>query len=93
MVLREPACVVLVPDILPVDVDVEHAAGPLDQRRIDTEFCLDRLRQTGGLGQVASLAAVSDGYVHAGARYVHADAPPARMSRKKQLSPFNSGKL
>ena len=63
-VLGEPTDVVLVPDLRPVDVNVEHAAGPFDHRGINAELFLDRLRQTGGRRVVVSFHAVLDTDVH-----------------------------
>jgi len=49
-----------------VRADVEHAAAAFDQLGLDPEPLLDLGRQTGGLGQVASAAAVVDGDSHRG---------------------------
>lgn len=62
--LREPANIVLAPDLRPVHVHVEHAAGAFDHLRIYAELILDRLRQTGGRGVIVSLHAVFDANVH-----------------------------
>lgn len=64
MVVGEAAHVMLAPDLLPVDVNVEHAAGAFDQLGIHAELFLNRSRQTGGLGKVVSLRAVFDGDGH-----------------------------
>ena len=63
-VLGEAAGLVLGVDLLPVDDDVEDAAAPLDELRIDADLFLDSGRQTGGLGEVASLHAVLDEDLH-----------------------------
>jgi hypothetical protein len=57
---------VLAEDALTVDLDVEDAAAALDQVRPRAGFFLNSVRQTGGLGFVVSLHAVSDGYRHFG---------------------------
>ena len=62
--LREPANVVFAPNLGAVDVYVEHAAGALDQLRLDAELILDRPRQTGGRGIVVSLHAVFNRDIH-----------------------------
>lgn len=64
VMFREAADVVLAPDLRAVDVNVEDAAAALDQFGFHLEFALDRLRQTGGCGQVVSFTAVLDGDVH-----------------------------
>ena len=64
MVVREAAHVVLTPNLFAVDVNVEHAAGALDQLGINAELLLDRSRQTGGLGKIISLRAIFDGDRH-----------------------------
>ena len=64
VVLREPADVVLAPDLRAVNVDVEYPAGAFNHLRIDAELILDRLRQTGGRGVIVSLHAVLDADVH-----------------------------
>ncbi len=48
----------------PIDMDVKHAALVLDQFRLDPQFHLDFLRQTGGLWQVISHAAISNRDLH-----------------------------
>jgi hypothetical protein len=45
--------------------DVEDTAAPFDEIRLDAEMLPDCGRQTGGPGQVVSLAAIGDGQVHA----------------------------
>ena len=62
---REPADVVLAPDLQVIDVHIEHPTRSFDQLRADVEFLLDRFRQTGGGGEVVSLSAVFDTDVHA----------------------------
>ena len=47
-----------------VDDYVEHAAAAANQLGLDADFLLDRGRQTGGLREVVSGAAVRDGDVH-----------------------------
>jgi hypothetical protein len=64
VVLREPADVVLAPDLRAVHVHVEHTAGTFDQLRRHLEGLLDLIRQTGGLGQIVSLGAVFDADLH-----------------------------
>ncbi len=64
LVVGEAADVVLVPDLLAVYVNVEHAARTFDQLGIHVELLLDRCRQTGGLGEIVSLRAVFDGDRH-----------------------------
>ncbi len=51
-------------DGLAVDVDLEDAAHALDERGGDAVLALDGGLQTGGLGEVVSLAAVLDRDVH-----------------------------
>jgi len=50
-------------DQLAVQLDVEVAAGALDQRRADAEPLLQLVRQTGGTGQIVSGHAILDGDV------------------------------
>jgi hypothetical protein len=50
-------------DELAIQLDVEDAAGALDQRGADAEPPLQLVRQTGGAGQVISGHAVLDGNV------------------------------
>jgi len=47
-----------------VNLDVEDASGPLDERWLNAEFVLDGGRQTGGFRVVVSLHAVGNGDVH-----------------------------
>lgn len=61
---REPARLVLGIDQLPIHGDIEDAAAALDQLRLDSRSLLDRVRQTGGVGEVVSLHAVCDRDVH-----------------------------
>lgn len=51
-------------DQVPVHDDVEYSAAALDQFGLDTRCILDRVRQTGGLGGVVSLHAVSNADLH-----------------------------
>ena len=62
--LGEAPDVLLVPDLRAVDVYVEDAARPFDQLRLHLELALDRIRQTGGCGEVVSLPTVLDGDFH-----------------------------
>ncbi len=64
VVLREATDVVLAPDQRAVNVHVKDSAGAFDHLRIDAEFILDRLRQTGGRGVIVSLHAILDADVH-----------------------------
>ena len=47
-----------------IRLDVKDAAAALDQLGIESHILLDDGRQTGGLGQVVSLYAIGNGYVH-----------------------------
>ena len=60
----ESVFVVFREDLLPVNHDVEDAAAPADQFRVESQFRLDLGRQTGGPGEVVSLHAVTDLDVH-----------------------------
>ena len=53
-------------DELAVDVDVEDAAGTLDEKRLRAECVLDLGSQTDRYGLVASGGAVGDRDVHGG---------------------------
>ena len=64
LVFGEAAHVLLAPDLGAVDVDVEDPARTLDQFGLDLERLLQCVRQTGGSGQVVSLAAVLDADLH-----------------------------
>jgi hypothetical protein len=64
LVLREAIGHLVVVDQLPVDRDREDAARALLEVRGDAVLVLDGGLQTGGLGEVVSLAAVRDPYVH-----------------------------
>ena len=64
LIFGEPSYVLLAPDLLPIHVYVEHAAGAFDEFSIDAVDLLDRSRQTGGLGQIVSLRAIFDGDGH-----------------------------
>jgi len=64
LVLREPAGLVLAPDPRPVHVNVKHSASPGDQLRFSGKLFLNRLRQTGGSGQVVSVDAILDANIH-----------------------------
>jgi hypothetical protein len=55
---------VLAVDQVAVDLHVEDATAAFDELGLNVELPFDRLRQTGGFGQVVSLSAVSDGDVH-----------------------------
>jgi hypothetical protein len=55
---------VLAVDLLAVDGDVEDPAAPFDQLGFDVVLLLDSGRQTGGLWQVVSGAAVLDRDLH-----------------------------
>jgi len=55
---------VLAVDQVAVDLHVEDAAPAFDELGLNVELVFDRFRQTGGLGQVVSISAVSDGDVH-----------------------------
>jgi hypothetical protein len=51
---------------LPIHDDVEDSAATGNQLRLDAGVPLDRVRQTGGLGEIVSLLAVGDGDVGVG---------------------------
>ena len=51
-------------DELAVDVDVEDAAGTLDEERLHVERVFELGSQTGRLGLIVSLHAVGDAQVH-----------------------------
>jgi len=51
-------------DELVVDFDVKDSAAAFDERGVDVDCFLDCCRQTGGLWEVVSSAAVFDRYVH-----------------------------
>lgn len=63
-VFGEAARFVFAPNLLTVDMHVEHAARPLDELGRHVELLLDGFRQTGGAREVVSLRAVLDGDVH-----------------------------
>ena len=63
---REAAGLELAPDLGAVDLHVEDPSGPFDQLHVGGKTALDRIRQTGGLWQVVSLAAVFDRHSHDG---------------------------
>jgi len=58
--LRESAGLPLGEDELAVHLDLEDAARPLDELRLDAELLLDLCRQTGGARIVVSDGAVLD---------------------------------
>jgi hypothetical protein len=51
-------------DQSPVDYDIEDAASPFDQFRLNTRCFSNCVRQTGGLRGVVSLYAVGDTDFH-----------------------------
>jgi hypothetical protein len=55
-----------------IDIHVEDASVARDERGLDAEFLLDRIRQTGGDRVVVSGLAVLDGNAH--------DIPPSARS-------------
>jgi len=57
------SCLLLREDELAVQLDVEDAAGALDQRGASPEPLLQLVRQTGGAGQIVSSHAILDGDV------------------------------
>ena len=64
VVLGEAPYVLLVPDLRAIDVNVENAARPFDQLRLHLELVFDRIRQTGGCGEIISLSTILDGDFH-----------------------------
>ena len=64
VVFREPAGLVFAEDQLAVDLDVEDPAASGNEFGLDTIFDLDRIRQTGGVGEIVSFVAIGDGNVH-----------------------------
>ena len=64
VVLGKAPRLVFAVDQVSVGFDVENTALALDELGLDSEFVLDRFRQTGGLGQVVSLHAIGDRHVH-----------------------------
>ena len=64
LVLGEPVRRLVRVDGRPVDRDLEDAAHALFQPGLDAVPVLDGRLQTGGLGQVVSLAAVQDLDIH-----------------------------
>jgi hypothetical protein len=82
LVLREPAYVVLAPNLRAVDVNVEDAAGAFDQLRINAELLLDCFRQTGGCRKVVSLHAILDRDVHLGNLLLSEPQAPARGRKR-----------
>ena len=62
--LGEASHVVLAPNPGAVYVHVEDAARAFDEFRLNVELALDRIRQTGGCGEVVSFSAVLDGDLH-----------------------------
>src|SRR6185295_16689308 len=64
VILREAVRRLIVVDALPVDVDGEDATDAFVQVSDDAVLVLDGGLQTGGLGQIVSLAAVGDPDVH-----------------------------
>jgi hypothetical protein len=54
----------LVPNLLAIDMYIEHPARTLNQLGIHVELFLDCCRQTGGLGKIVSLRAILDGDGH-----------------------------
>lgn len=64
VVFGEPARVVFRPDLRAIDVYVEHAPGTFDELGRDAEALFECIRQTGGLGEVVSLAAILDAEFH-----------------------------
>ena len=64
VVLGEAPNLLLAPDLRAIDVYVEDAARPFDQLRLHLELVFDRIRQTGGCGEIISLPAILDGDLH-----------------------------
>ena len=64
VVFGEAPDLLLVPNLRAVDVNVENAARPFDQLRLHLELVFDRIRQTGGCGEIISLSAIFDGDLH-----------------------------
>jgi hypothetical protein len=64
LVLGETECDLVIEDTLPVDVHEEDSADTFLEVGGDTVLLLDGGLQTGGLGQVVSLAAVRDPDLH-----------------------------
>jgi hypothetical protein len=64
LVVREPVRRLVRVDDVVVDRDLEDPAVPFLEHRGDAVLILDGGLQTGGLGQVVSLSAVSDLDVH-----------------------------
>ena len=64
-ILRKPAGGMFAENEVAAQRDVEYPAASADQLGFNTEFVLDRGRQTGSLGQVVSFLAVCDGDIHA----------------------------
>ena len=64
VVFGESADLVLTEHERTVCLDVEDAAGALDQLGLDVESLLDGFRQTGGLGQVVSRYTIGDADGH-----------------------------
>jgi ABC-type phosphate/phosphonate transport system ATPase subunit len=66
VIFREAPGIVLAVDEPAVRLDVENAAGTLDELRVEAVFALDGGRQTGGPGVVVSLHAIRDADLHGG---------------------------
>ena len=64
VVFGEAPDLLLVPNLRAIDVYVEDAARPFDQFRLHLELALDRIRQTGGCGEIISLPTILDGDFH-----------------------------
>ena len=64
VILREAVRRLIVVHALPVDIDGEDATDAFVQVSDDPVLVLDGGLQTGGLGQIVSLAAVRDPDVH-----------------------------
>ncbi len=66
LLLRKAAGVVLAEHELAVLLHVENPTAAGDELRLDAQAFPDRGRQTGGAGQIVSLVAVGDAYLHRG---------------------------
>lgn len=64
-ILGEPVLTVLGKHNFSVNFDVKDSGTALDQRGINAKLTSQIGRQTGGLGQIVSLTAISDRYIHA----------------------------
>jgi hypothetical protein len=88
VVLGKSTDVKLVPDLLTIDMDVEHAARSFDQLGVHGVFRLDRFRQTGGLGIVVSLHAVLDADLHGYSLFLSNVISRYSLALARPLRPF-----